>query len=244
MPAARGRRIQADLAFNDTFIRQLEGGDVAGEVEAVGARRGEEIAARVGESTHVGAVLSPAIGDAWRDQGEVTVGEDGQVSRGIDEVFADAVALFHEGVEIVARRVDGDPSRVVARVWTVDGADELELWGLGLLLLLVDPELVGREIGRVEERLGRVKDHAVDAGVGLVLVVLDVAHQGAGRSVGGKDGAVTGVFVKGVAVDCVGGLFGGEEEDGARVCFGGGGLSCDEDVGLEVIEFDCCKWLI
>lgn len=34
------------------------------------------------------------------------------------------------------------------------------------------------------------------------------------------------MLVEGVAVDCVGGLFGGEEEDGAGVCFGGGGLSC------------------
>jgi hypothetical protein len=69
----------------------------------------------------------------------------------------------------------------------------------------------------------------VDARVGLVLVVLDVVHQGGGRGVGGENGAVAGVFVKGVAVDCVGGLFGGEEEYGAGVCFGGGGLSCDED---------------
>lgn len=70
----------------------------------------------------------------------------------------------------------------------------------------------------------------MNARVGLVLVVLDVVHQGAGRSVGGEDGAVAGVFVKGIAVDCVGGLLGGEEEDGAGVCLGGGGLSCDEDV--------------
>lgn len=108
----------------------------------------------------------------------MTVRKDGHVSRRVDEIFADAVALFHEGVEILAGRVDGDPSRVVARVGAVDGADELELWGLGLLLL-VDPELVGCEIGRVEVRLGRVEDHAVDAGVGLVLVVLDVVRQGA-----------------------------------------------------------------
>lgn len=228
MPTARGRRVQADLALNDAFVRQLEGGDVAGEVEAVGARRGEEILGRVRKSTHVGAVLGPAIGDARRDQGEMAVREDGQVSLGIDAIFADAVALFHEGVEMVSRGMDGDPSGVVTRIWTVDGAYELELRRLGLLLLLLmDPELVGREIGRVEVRLGRIKDHAVDARVGLVLEVLDVARQGAGRGVGGKDGAVAGVAVEGVAVDCVGGLLGGEEEDGAGVCFGGGGLSCE-----------------
>lgn len=90
----------------------------------------------------------------------------------------------------------------------------------------MDPELVGLEVGGVEVRLGRVEDHAVDAAVGLVLVVLDVVGEGAGVGVGGEDGAVAGVLVKGVAVDCVGGLAGGEEEDCAGVCFGGCGEGC------------------
>jgi hypothetical protein len=66
----------------------------------------------------------------------------------------------------------------------------------------------------------------VDATVWLVLVVLDVGSEGAGGRVGGEDGAVAGVFVKGVAVDCEGGLARGEEEDGAGVCFGGSGKGC------------------
>lgn len=45
--AARGRRVQADLALNDSFIRQLESSDVAGEIETVGTRRRKEILARV-----------------------------------------------------------------------------------------------------------------------------------------------------------------------------------------------------
>lgn len=82
----------------------------------------------------------------------------------------------------------------------------------------MDPELVGAEVGGVEIRLGGIKDHAVDAAVGLVLVVLDVGGEGAGGGVDGEDGAVAGVVVEGVAVDRVGGFPGGEEEDGAGVC--------------------------
>lgn len=162
----------------------------------------------------------------------MAVGEDGHVSSRVDEVLADAVALFHEGVEVGSRGVDGDPARVVARVGAFDGADERELGG-GRVELLVDPELVGFEVGGVEVRLGRVEDHAVDAAVGLVLVVLNVCCQGAGGWVGGEDGAVAGVLVEGVAVDCVGGLAGGEEEDCAGVCFGGCGEGCFVDVVLD-----------
>lgn len=223
--AAGGRGIQANLALDGAGVGQLEGGNVARQVEAVCAGGGEEVPARVGEGADVGAVLGPAVGDAGGDERVVAVGEDGHVGGGIDEVLADAVALFHEGVEVGSRGVDGDPARVVARVGAVDGADELELGRRGVELL-VDPELVGLEVGGVEVRLGRVEDHAVDAAVGLVLVVLDVGGEGARGWVGGEDGAVAGVLVKGVAVDCVGGLAGGEEEDGAGVCFGGCGEGC------------------
>lgn len=64
----------------------------------------------------------------------------------------------------------------------------------------------------------------MDATAGLVGVVLERFLEGSGGG-GGEDGAVAGVVVEGVAVDAVGGLFGGEEEDGAGVggrggCFG------------------------
>ncbi|KAH6610590.1 hypothetical protein Trco_000610 [Trichoderma cornu-damae] len=92
---------------------------------------------------------------------------------------------------MVARGVHGDPSRVVARVGTVYGPDELQ--PRRRRLPAVDPDLVGGEVGRVEARLGRVEDHAVDARVGLVLVVLHVGPQLAGRGIRGEDGAVAGV---------------------------------------------------
>ena len=66
----------------------------------------------------------------------------------------------------------------------------------------------------------------MDAGVGLVRVVLEVGVEGAGLR-DGEDVAVAGVFVEGVAVDGVGGLFCGEEEDRAGVGFG-------------VVCFGCC----
>lgn len=61
----------------------------------------------------------------------------------------------------------------------------------------------------------------MDAAVGLVGVVLERFLEGSGGG-GGEDGAVAGVVVEGVAVDAVGGVFGGEEEDGAGVGDGGG----------------------
>ena len=73
----------------------------------------------------------------------------------------------------------------------------------------------------------------MDAGVGLVGVVLDVGVEGA-RGGDGEDVAVAGMFVEGVGVDGVGGLFGWEEEDGACVGVGAVGLGC---LGLLVALF-------
>lgn len=145
----------------------------------------------------------------------MTVGVDGKASGRVDEVFAQAVALFHQGVEILTRRVHGNPARVVAGVRAVDGSDEVDL-GRVWALLAMNPELVGPQVGRVEVRLCRVEDHAVDARVGLVLVVLHIVGE-LSVVVNGEDAAVAGVVVKGIRVDTVGGLFGSEEEYGAGV---------------------------
>lgn len=172
MPAARGRRVQTDLALDPARLAELKGRHVPREVEAVGARRGEEVAARVGERADVGAVLRPAVGDVRGDEGVGCVGEDGEVGGRVDEVFAEAVALFHEHVEVVPRRVHGYPSGVISFVWTVHGADELNLGTVPRLAM--DPDLVRLQVGRVEIRLCRIKHHAVDAGVGLVLIILHI----------------------------------------------------------------------
>jgi hypothetical protein len=213
--------VEQDLALDGTRVAQRKGGDVARQVELVGARRGEQVATRAGQGAHVGTVLGPAVGfgNAGGNQRPVAVRVDGHVRVRVDEVLADAVALLHEGVQVVARGVDGDPARVVAGLRAVDGADEVD----GRVVLgasLVDPELVGAEVGGVQVGLGGVEDHAVDARVGLVFVVLDVLFEGARVGIGGEDGAVAGVVVEGVAVDGVWGFLGGEEEDGAGVCGG------------------------
>ena len=64
VPAAGRRGVEADLALDAAAVGEAEGGDVARQVEAVGARRGEQVAAREGQGAHVGAVLGPAVGDA------------------------------------------------------------------------------------------------------------------------------------------------------------------------------------
>lgn len=79
------------------------------------------------------------------------------------------------------------------------------------------PQLVGREIGGVEVGLGRVEDHAVDACVGLVRVILRVLCK-CSRLADGKDVAVASMVVERVGVDVVRWLARGEQEDGAGVC--------------------------
>lgn len=102
---------------------------------------------------------------------------------------------------------------MVTSVRGIDAADELDL---SRGELAVSPQLVGSQVGRVEVGLGWVKDHAVDAGVFLVGVVLDIVLEG--TRVGDiEDVTVAGVLVEGIAVDVVRGLLGGQEEDGAGV---------------------------
>lgn len=142
---------------------------------------------------------------------------DGEVRRWVDDVLAQAIAGFHQGVQVLTRRMHGDPARVIARVRCVEGADEFDR---AIGVFAVCPQLVGRQIGAVEVGLGRVKDHAVNARVGQVRIILRVLVQRP-RLIDGKHIAVAGVLVKRVGIHGVGGLFGGEEEDGAGV---GGGL--------------------
>lgn len=178
MSSTRRCGIQTDLALNNTILAKLERRDVSRQVEAVCTGRGEEIPARVGQRTDIRAVLRPAVGDTRRDQREVAVGVHGQVGGRVDAVLAQAVAVLHEGVEVLARGVHGHPAGVVALIRTVDTADKLDLGGVGARLP-VDPELVGLEVGGVEVRLRGVEDHAVDARVVLVRIVLDVFLEGA-----------------------------------------------------------------
>ena len=60
----------------------------------------------------------------------------------VNDVLAQHVALFHECVEVVSRRVHRYPARMVAVVWAGDGAEEGD-GGRGGFEAVVHPELVG-----------------------------------------------------------------------------------------------------
>lgn len=95
--------------------------------------------------------------------------------------------------------------------------EQSQLTGLGILL--VRPDFVGREIGGVKVGLRGVKDHAVDARLGVIFVVLHILIKLAVLC-DREDVTVTSVVVEWIAVDVVGGLVGGQNEDGAGVGVG------------------------
>ena len=83
-------------------------------------------------------------------------------------------------------------------------------------VLLVRPDLVGAQIRGVEVGLRRIEYHAVHAGLGAILVVLNVRLHAA-VFVYGEDVSVAGVVVERVPVDIVWWLLGREDEDGSGV---------------------------
>ena len=84
---------------------------------------------------------------------------------------------------------------------------------MALKYLLVRPDFVSPHVGRVEVLLVLVEDHAVDGGVVLVRVVLDVFLQTA-LVVDGEHVAVAGEVVERVTINVVRRLIGGKYENG------------------------------
>jgi len=227
VPTTSRRGVQQQLLLNTPVLPQSKRSHIPLQVKLVRPRRGKHVLPTKSQRADVGSVealarLWVSVRDAGGDQRVAVVRVHGQVGGRVNDILADAVARLHQGVQVVACGVHGDPSRVIAWRWRIDAADQLDL---ARGELAVGPELVGGQVGRVEVALCRVEDHAVDARVGLVGVVLEVGVEGAGGG-DGEDVAVAGVLVEGVAVDGVGGLFGGKEEDGAGVGFGVVCLGC------------------
>ena len=263
--AACWRRVEADLRLDAAAVTQTKGRNVAGQVEAVGARRGKEIATAAVERAHVAAVEALASGavvplNARRDQGIGVVCVDGHVRLRVDDVLAQAVAGLHEGIQVLARRMHGYPARVIAMVGGIYAAHKLYSAVVAFSgrldlahPLAVHPQLVGGQVGRVQVRLCWVKDHAMDARAWVVLVILDVLGKAA-TGVHTEDVAVAGVLVEGVAVHGVWRLLGRQQEDGAGVGRRGVCLSCKKKkkrkkkgarVSRLVISWDSTKdWLV
>ena len=148
--------------------------------------------------------------------------KDGLVSALVNHVDGQTVARLHQRIQILASMVHLHPARVVARVRSLLAVEQSQLTGLGILL--VCPDFVGREIGGVKVSLRGVKDHAVDARLGVIFVVLHILIK---LAVLGdrEDVTVTSVIVEWIAVDVVGGLVGSQNEDGAGISVGVGSES-------------------
>lgn len=143
--------------------------------------------------------------------------KDGLVSALVNHVDSQTVARLHQRIQILACVVHLHPAWVVAWVRSLLAVEQSQLTGLGILL--VRPDFVGREIGGVKVGLRGVKDHAVDARLGVIFVVLHILIKLAVLC-DREDVTVTSVVVEWIAVDVVGGLVGGQNEDGAGVGVG------------------------
>lgn len=98
MSPARGSRVEADLADHISLGTKLKRGNVAGDVERVGAGCREEVFLAMRQEYDVAAIHFE--GKTWRDEGVGDVCEDWHVCRLINHVDGDSVSSFHEGVEV------------------------------------------------------------------------------------------------------------------------------------------------
>ncbi|CEF84487.1 unnamed protein product [Fusarium graminearum] len=105
---------------------------------------------------------------------------------------------------------------MVLFVSTIHRSNKLKR-GIVFAAAAMGPDLIGAKVGRVKILLLGVKDHAMDASVRLVGVILNILLKSLCGIVGGEDGAVAGVIIKWVAVNGVRRLVGSQEEDGAGV---------------------------
>lgn len=85
--------------------------------------------------------------------------------------------------------------------------------------LLVRPDFVRPHVGGVEVLFVLIEDHAVDCGVVLVRVVLDVLLQ-ATLLVDGENVSITGEVVERISVDVVRRLVGSKNKDGTSLGVG------------------------
>lgn len=126
--SAGGRRVQANLPLNAPARPKLKCSNVARQIKAVGPRRGKEVLAREAQRAHVGTIQAFArlgvLGwNSRRDERVAVVGINGRVGGWVDDILAEPVAGFHQGVQVLACGVDGDPARVVAWIGSIDRAD-------------------------------------------------------------------------------------------------------------------------
>lgn len=167
---------------------------------------------------------------------------------GVQGVGAEAVAAFHEHVEVGAGGGDFDPAGVVAGRGRGDGADEGEVARLHVLgerkasvsehgefggkgdgYFCVTPNLICPHIRRVQVLLGSVKHHSMHSRLLVKRRVLHVLVERAGGA-DAEDVDEARMVIERIAVHIVRRFCGGEDEDGAGlrvgvVCSGWEGVS-------------------
>lgn len=236
------------MALNLTRWTQLESSDITSYIEVVGSSGCEQILATLSGESDIATILIPgwkacanrlsltliirkSEDPEAEEMEEISggckltrrkkrigdVSKDRLVSALINHIHCQSVTSLHQGIQILATRVHLNPTRVITRMRSLKTIEQSQLTSLSILF--VCPDFVGLEIGGVEVGLGRIKDHAVNASVGIILVVLDILIKGTILG-DGEDVSIAGVLVEWVTVDIVWGLVGGQNEDGAGVGVG------------------------
>lgn len=218
MAPARGGRVDEQLLLNIARGTQPEGANVSMHVVVVRARRREEILPAVRGKYNVSAVLV-ARRKPRRDQWVGQVREDGDVAVLVNHIYAEPVTGFHQDVEIVTARVDGDPTGMIVGGGCVDTVDQRQ--GAGLRVFLVRPDLVGAQVRRVQVCFRRIEDHAMDARVRDQFEILNISVDLSGL-VYGKHVAESCVVVERVAVNVVRRLMSSQNKDSSCVGVGRG----------------------
>jgi hypothetical protein len=117
--------------------------------------------------------------------------------------------------------VDGNPSWMIALLWSLDAPDQAQC---AICILLVCPYTIRPHIRRVQIRFGWIEHHAVDGRRQRVFIVLDILGKSA-AAVCSEDVSKASMVVEGVAVDIVRWFLSGEKKYGAGlrgsiICFG------------------------
>lgn len=113
----------------------------------------------------------------------------------INNINPNPISSLHKDIKITL--IERHPSWMVPRIWCFNRTNKTQVT---LLIFLVSPDLVGSQVSRIEVSFRGVEDHAMDASLWLILVVLDALLQ-ATLLVHREDVTESGMVVEWVSID-------------------------------------------